>query len=218
MYTHTHTHTQGKTHTHKQIQTHANTRTQKKKNAWHTSRSQSLSCLTVCRVLVRKQTDYQITPAVVSIILLCQARPQGVENSELGYVPARQTTLFHHGARKVDCDSEKPTTDGQRDIRLQETVVRAQPGDTSSLVVRSWDLDGHRRAGCNWTGSSRGEKRMRHPSHPTARAARSCCNLPLVDSHSSPPPSLSSCCSHCPCGTSETPAALVIHGRKKERR
>jgi len=198
--------------TYKRTLTHAH----KKKNAWHTSRSQSLSCLTVCRVLVRKQTDYQITPAVVSIILLCQARPQGVENSELGYVPARQTTLFHHGARKVDCDSEKPTTDGQRDIRLQETVVRAQPGDTSSLVVRSWDLDGHRRAGCNWTGSSRGEKRMRHPSHPTARAARSCCNLPLVDSHSSPPPSLSSCCSHCPCGTSETPATLVITEEKKK--
>ena len=30
---------------------------------------------------------------------------QGVENSELGYVPARQTTLLHRGARKADCGS-----------------------------------------------------------------------------------------------------------------
>jgi len=29
---------------------------------------------------------------------------QGMENSELGYVPARQTTLLHRGARKVDGD------------------------------------------------------------------------------------------------------------------
>jgi len=27
---------------------------------------------------------------------------QGVENSDLGYVPARQTTLLHRGARKAD--------------------------------------------------------------------------------------------------------------------
>ena len=30
---------------------------------------------------------------------------QGVENSELGYVPARQTTLLHRSARKADCSS-----------------------------------------------------------------------------------------------------------------
>ena len=33
---------------------------------------------------------------------------QGVENSELSYVPARQTTLFHHSARKADGGSENP--------------------------------------------------------------------------------------------------------------
>ena len=32
---------------------------------------------------------------------------QGVENSELGYVPARQTTLFHRGARKGEGEGEK---------------------------------------------------------------------------------------------------------------
>jgi len=72
---------------------------------------------------------------------------QGVENSELGYVPARQTTLFHDGARKADGASEKPTADGQRDIKLKEAAVRAQPGDFSSSEVRSWELDGHGRAG-----------------------------------------------------------------------
>ena len=30
---------------------------------------------------------------------------QGVKNSELGYVPARQTTLLHRGARKADSGS-----------------------------------------------------------------------------------------------------------------
>ena len=60
---------------------------------------------------------------------------QGVENSELGYVPARQTTLLHRGARQADGGYENPTADGQRDIRLQEAAVRAQPGDASSLAV-----------------------------------------------------------------------------------
>jgi len=72
---------------------------------------------------------------------------QGVENSELGYVPARQTILLHRGARKADGDSEKPTVGGQHDIRLQEAAVRAQPGETSSSAVLSWELDGHGRAG-----------------------------------------------------------------------
>jgi len=72
---------------------------------------------------------------------------QGVENSELGYVPARQTTLLHRSARKVDSGSEKPTADGQHNIRLQEADFRAQPGDTSSSEVQSWEVDGHRRAG-----------------------------------------------------------------------
>ena len=72
---------------------------------------------------------------------------QGVENSELGYVPARQTTLLHHCARQADCGYENPTADGQRDIRLQEAAVRTQPGDASSSAVWSWELDGHGRAG-----------------------------------------------------------------------
>jgi len=72
---------------------------------------------------------------------------QVVVNSELGYVPARQTTLLHCGARKADGGSEKPTADGQHDIRLQEASVRAQPGDASSSEVWSWELDGHGRAG-----------------------------------------------------------------------
>jgi len=72
---------------------------------------------------------------------------QCVENSELVHVPARQTTLFHDGARKPDTTSEKPRDDGQHNIRLQETPVRSQPGDASSSEVRSWELDDHRRAG-----------------------------------------------------------------------
>jgi len=40
------------------------------------------------------------------------ARVQFVDNIELGYVPARQTTLLHRGARKADNGSEKPTADG----------------------------------------------------------------------------------------------------------
>ena len=67
--------------------------------------------------------------------------------SELGYVPARQTTLLHRGALKADGGSEKPTADGQHDIKIQEAGVRAQPGDASSSAVPSWELDGHGRAG-----------------------------------------------------------------------
>jgi len=69
---------------------------------------------------------------------------QDVENSELVYVPA---TLLHCGACKADSGSEKPTADGQRDIRLQEAAVGAQPGDANSVAVWSWELDGHGRAG-----------------------------------------------------------------------
>ena len=72
---------------------------------------------------------------------------QGVENSELGYVPARQTTLLHRGERQADGGYETPTADGQREIRLQEVAVKAQPGDASSSVVWSWELDGHGCAG-----------------------------------------------------------------------
>ena len=43
---------------------------------------------------------------------------QGVENSELVYAPARETTLLHRGARKADIGSENPTAAGQRDIKL----------------------------------------------------------------------------------------------------
>jgi len=72
---------------------------------------------------------------------------QGVENSELVYAPARETTLLHHVACKADSDPEETTATQKRDIKIQEAAVRAQPGDTSSSVVQSWELDGHRRAG-----------------------------------------------------------------------
>jgi len=68
----------------------------------------------------------------------------GVENSELVYAPARETTLLHHGARKADGGSENPPADGQHDIKLQEAAVMAQPGDASGSAVRSWALDGDR--------------------------------------------------------------------------
>ena len=47
----------------------------------------------------------------------------------------------------ADSGSENPTADGQYDIKIQEAAVRAQPGDASSSEVRSWELDGHGRAG-----------------------------------------------------------------------
>jgi len=72
------------------------------------------------------------------------ARTQGVENSELVYAPARETTLHHHGARKADGGSENPTADGHHDIKLQEAAVTAQPGDASGSAVWSWALDGDR--------------------------------------------------------------------------
>jgi len=100
----------------------------------------------------------------VSVILNFHARLQSVVYSDLGYVPVRQTTLPHRGARKADGGSENPTADGQRDIKIQEASVRPQPGDVSSSVVRSWKLDAHGRGGNNWTGSSRKEKRVRRPT------------------------------------------------------
>ena len=72
---------------------------------------------------------------------------QGVENSELVYAPARETTLFHRGACKADSGPEETTATRQRDIKIQEVAVRAHPGDASSSAVRSWELDGHGRAG-----------------------------------------------------------------------
>jgi len=69
---------------------------------------------------------------------------QGVENSELVYAPARDTTLLHHGARKADGGSENPTADGQHNIKLQEAAVTAQPGDAIGSAVWSWALDGDR--------------------------------------------------------------------------
>ena len=70
---------------------------------------------------------------------------QGVENSQLVYAPARETTLLHRGARKADSGSENPTAAGQHNIKLQEAAVRAQPGDATGSAVRSWALDGDRR-------------------------------------------------------------------------
>ena len=40
---------------------------------------------------------------------------QGVENSQLVYAPARETTLLHRGAYKADSGSEKPTAAGQHE-------------------------------------------------------------------------------------------------------
>jgi len=65
---------------------------------------------------------------------------QGIENSELVFAPARETTLFH----KEDSASGKITAAQQHDIKLQEAAVRAQPGDTSGLAVQSWVLGGDR--------------------------------------------------------------------------
>ena len=72
---------------------------------------------------------------------------QGVENSELVYAPPRETTLLHRGACKADGGPEETRTTRQRDIKIQEAAVRTQSGDANSLVVRSWELDGHGRAG-----------------------------------------------------------------------
>ena len=72
---------------------------------------------------------------------------QGVENSQLVYAPARETTLLHRGARKTDGGSENPTAAGQHNINLQEAAVRAQPGDASGSAIRSWALGGIRHAG-----------------------------------------------------------------------
>ena len=60
---------------------------------------------------------------------------------------ARPLTLLHRCARKADGSSENPTTARQHDIKIQESAVRAQPGDARGSAVRSWVLDGHRRAG-----------------------------------------------------------------------
>jgi len=49
---------------------------------------------------------------------------KGVENSELGYVPARQTTLFHRGARKGEGEGEKE--------REPETTARARERERES--------------------------------------------------------------------------------------
>jgi len=62
---------------------------------------------------------------------------QGVENSQLVYAPARETTLLHCSAREEDSGSENPTVAGQHDIKLQGAAVRAQPGDASGLEVWS---------------------------------------------------------------------------------
>ena len=47
---------------------------------------------------------------------------QGVENSELVYAPARETTLLHRGACKADSGPEETTATRQRDIKIQEAV------------------------------------------------------------------------------------------------
>jgi len=84
---------------------------------------------------------------------------QGVEHSKLVYAPARETTLFHDGARKADGGSEKPTDAGQHNIKLQ-----MQPSGPSLVTPAAWRSG----RGCwmvtdmtlSW--SSRGEKGLRH--------------------------------------------------------
>ena len=158
-HTHTHTHahahahthtsyTQEQAHAHKHIQTHANTRTQNT-NTHHTSCRQSPSCLTVCQPLCwgHKQTIklHQVTVQCNPWCPLSRhACMQGIENSELIYTPAYETTLFQCGACKTDSASAKPTAVWQHNIKLQETAIRAQPGDNSGSEVQSWALDGDR--------------------------------------------------------------------------
>jgi len=92
---------------------------------------------------------------------------QGIENSELVYAPARETTLLHCGARKADGGSGKLTAARHHDIKLQEAAVRAQPGDTSGSAVWSWALDGDRHYPAMVV--PRGETRDARP-RPAARA------------------------------------------------
>ena len=112
----THTHTQGHAHAHKHIQTHANTCTHKKT---HTLATLPADEARHARQLVGhggEQTDRPSnhTSWRCSVIRSVQARPQGVENSELGYIPARHTTLLHCGARKADSGSMARTLTQKR--------------------------------------------------------------------------------------------------------
>jgi len=66
------------------------------------------------------------------------ARMQGVENSEIGYVPARQTTLIHRGARKVDGDSMARTLTQIRCVQTPQHG-RAHAGGLCHLRTISTD-------------------------------------------------------------------------------
>jgi len=55
---------------------------------------------------------------------------QGIENGELGHVPARQTTLLHGGARKADGGSMARTL----------TQIRCYSKPTAWSSTRQWTL------------------------------------------------------------------------------
>ena len=64
---------------------------------------------------------------------------QGVENSEFGYVPARQTTLLHSGARKADGGSMARTLTQIRCVQTPQHVEHT-PVDfvIVAVLTRMW--------------------------------------------------------------------------------
>jgi len=58
------------------------------------------------------------------------------------------------------------------DIKLQEAAVTAQPGDASSLTVRSWALDGDRRLPRGETGEMTNPILQRGPPNLVVMARR----------------------------------------------
>ena len=56
------------------------------------------------------------------------ARMQGVENSELGFVPARQTTLLHGGVRKGEGEGEKERATARARERERESGSESERG------------------------------------------------------------------------------------------
>ena len=65
---------------------------------------------------------------------------QGVENSELGYVPARQTTLLHRGARKADGGSMARTL---TQIRCVQTPQHGRAHASGLCHIRTISTDAH---------------------------------------------------------------------------
>ena len=65
---------------------------------------------------------------------------QGVENSELDYVPARQTTLLHRGARKADGGSMARTL---TQIRCVQTPQHGRAHASGLCHLRTISTDAH---------------------------------------------------------------------------